>query len=137
MDWQSEIYIEFLSISVQFCGTSPSEPPFLTLYLNMFHQLPSPKYISLTSFAFLFYLLFTWKPHRIISNKWMGRLRQVDESKTSSRISPPGRLGMLSWLFENTRWLKPKCFRNVGTHSRRRYPRRRLRPNNVIRNEAH
>jgi hypothetical protein len=34
--------IEFLLLSVQFCGTSPSEPPFLKYYLNSFHhQNPS------------------------------------------------------------------------------------------------
>jgi hypothetical protein len=34
-----------IKLSVQFCGTSPSEPPFLNIYLNMFHQVPSPKSI--------------------------------------------------------------------------------------------
>jgi hypothetical protein len=39
---------EFLLFSVQFCGTSPSEPPFLKFYLNIFHQVPSLKSIILT-----------------------------------------------------------------------------------------
>jgi hypothetical protein len=38
-------YIKFLLFSVQFCGTSPSEPPLLKFYWNMFHHVLSQKSI--------------------------------------------------------------------------------------------
>jgi hypothetical protein len=39
-----------LVISVQFCGAATSEPPSLNIYLNMFHQVPSPESYSFIAF---------------------------------------------------------------------------------------
>ena len=39
--------LSILLISVQFCGTLPSDPLFNLFYFERVHQVPSPKSISL------------------------------------------------------------------------------------------
>jgi hypothetical protein len=50
VEYQSEIYWVFI---IRYFETSPSEPPFLKFYLDIFNQVPSPKSISLNMGSYL------------------------------------------------------------------------------------